>query len=64
MDYKYWTVEYITCEGRNSHAIARSPDDWTIDMVKCAIPLGGIGDDVAEVISVEETNGDDYYWNL
>lgn len=53
--YTYWIVYYTSCEGNDRWTIVRTPDTWDRDNVISAIPIGGCGDDIAEIVSVDET---------
>lgn len=64
MNYSYWKIEFTSCEGNYRWAIARFPADYTDYDVENKIPLGGVGDDVASIISVTETNDEDYGWDF
>lgn len=55
MEYKYWIVSYVSCEGNKRHTVAKTPSSWDENQVQYVIPIGGCGDDIAEIISIEET---------
>lgn len=63
-DYSYWEIWYISCESNRRWTIARAPADWEEWQVRDRIPLGGCGDDVAEITSVESTWNEDYGWDF
>jgi hypothetical protein len=42
--------------------MAKAPVDWEEYQVRDRIPMGGCGDDVAEVVSVEPSGRSDYDW--
>jgi hypothetical protein len=54
MNYSYWNVWYLSCEGNRRWTTARTPDTWSEDEVESAFPLGGMGDEPAQLISIEE----------
>ena len=64
IEYNYWEINYISCEGNKRWTIARTPIDWDEDDVREKIPMGGCGDDVAEVREVFETSNNDYGWDF
>lgn len=64
LEYKYWEIWFTSCEGNKRHTIARTPIDWDDHQVRDRIPIGGCGDDVAEIISIEETGDEDYSWDF
>lgn len=57
-EYSYWVVNYISCEGNERWGHYRCPASWTqYDVeVRAQASCGGCGDDMAEIVSVEETN--------
>ena len=63
-EFSYWVVEYISCESNERWTIARAPIDWDSYDVRDRIPMGGCGDDVAEVREVYGTSDTDYSWDL
>ena len=63
-EYSYWEINFISCESNHRWTIARAPADWDSYEVESNISLGGCGDDVAEVTSVEETYNTDYSWDF
>ena len=63
-EFSYWQIDYISCEGNNRWKIARTPIDWDEDMVRCRIPIGGCGDDIAEVIEIFEASDTNYSFEL
>ena len=64
MEYNYWEINYISCESNERWTVARTPIDWDEDMVRERIPMGGCGDDVAEVTDVFETSNTNYSWDF
>lgn len=60
MEYAYWEIWYISCEGNRRHFRARTPIEWSSYEVRKAITMGGYGDDPAEIISIEESYEDSY----
>jgi hypothetical protein len=65
MKYNYWKIEYTSCEGNYRWCTARTPADWKQEQVEDAIPIGGMGDDVASLIDVTLTSKDDFYmWDF
>jgi hypothetical protein len=64
IEYAYWGIQYVSCEGNNRWTVARTPIDWSEYEVRNRIPMGGCGDDVAEVRDVFETSNDDYGWDF
>lgn len=64
MEYNYWEINYISCESNKRWTVARTPIDWDEDMVRDRIPMGGCGDDVAEVTDVFETSNTNYSWDF
>jgi hypothetical protein len=63
-EYSYWEINYVSCESNDRWTIARAPADWESDEVRDRIPMGGCGDDVARIISIEETCDDNYSWDF
>ena len=63
MEYKYWEIWYLSCEGNRRYTIIRTPDTWDTYQTKHAFKLGGIGDDPAEFISIEEYHSVDKEWD-
>ncbi len=63
-EFSYWEVRYISCEGNPRWSIARAPISWDSYDVLSAIPIGGCGDDVSEVIGLDMTFVGDYSWDL
>lgn len=61
--YKFWEVWFISCEGNKRVTTARSPIDWDEYEVRNNIQMGGCGDDISEITSIEETgiSSDDEY---
>ena len=64
IEYAYWEIQYRSCEGNNRWTIARTPIDWEEYDVKDRIPMGGCGDDVAEITGVFESSNKDYSWDF
>lgn len=64
MEYYYWEIQYISCEGNERWTVARAPITWDEYDVRDRIPLGGCGDDVAEIREVFETSNTDYSWDF
>jgi hypothetical protein len=62
MEYSYWEVKFISCEGNERWTIARTPSDWEEWQLWEVINLGGCGDDPAEIISIEESQNNDWCW--
>ena len=63
-EYSYWEIWYVSCESNDRHITARTPADWESYDVRERIPMGGCGDDVAEITSVEQTWDEDYSWDF
>jgi hypothetical protein len=63
-EYCYWEINYISCESNFRWTVARTPIDWTEYDVINRIPVGGCGDDVAEIKEVFETSNKDYGWDF
>jgi hypothetical protein len=49
-----WRIWYISCEGNERWFTKETPIDWEEWQVRESITIGGCGDDVAEIISVEK----------
>lgn len=65
MEYKFWRVWYVSCESNTRWLMVRTPSDWVEEQVRDRIPIGGCGDDIAEISSIEETGGDaNYSWDF
>ena len=62
----YWHVDYISCEGNERWTIARTPIDWEEWQVLDRIHnmRGSCGDDPAEIVSVFQTNDDEWSWDF
>jgi hypothetical protein len=58
-DYRYWEVWYISCESNKRYSIYKTDSDCSASDVRDNLTIGGIGDDIAEIISIEETGFDD-----
>jgi hypothetical protein len=56
MNYRYFEINYISCEGNERWNIAQCPEDWTEYDLECNIQLGGVGDDMAKIVSITPTN--------
>jgi len=54
--YLFWIVRYTSCEGNSRWHMVRTPDTWDAYMVREQAEeyRGGVGDDPAEIESVEE----------
>lgn len=50
-----WTVYYISCEGNRRWVNMPFARAMTEEQVRDSIQVGGIGDDIAEVLEVERT---------
>jgi len=64
IEYAYWEIQYVSCEGNDRWIVARTPIDWGEYEVRNRIPMGGCGDDVAEVCDIFETSDEDYGWDF
>lgn len=64
IEYQYWEINFISCEGNKRWSVARTPIDWDVDQLESKISIGGCGDDVAEIISIDETNEKDFGWDF
>jgi hypothetical protein len=64
MEYNYWEINYISCEGNRRWTISRTPIDWEEYDVRDRVQMGGSGDDVAELGEVFETSNKDYGWDF
>ena len=64
MEYKYWKIWYVSCEGNDRWVIARTFIDWEEYQVHDRIPMGGCGDDVAEITSIDETDNENYLFDF
>lgn len=64
IEYNYWEINYISCEGNKRWVIARTPIYWEEYDVIDKVPMGGFGDDVAEINEVFETSNRDYGWDF
>ena len=65
--YTYWEIWYTSCESNRRWTVARAPIGWDEYQVRERIPMGGCGDDVAEVISVDQvgrTDSDYVCWDF
>ena len=62
--YSYWEINFISCEGNKRWTIARAPIDWDEWQVRDRIPMGGCGDDVAEITSIDQCSEEDYSWDF
>lgn len=63
MEYNYWKITYISCEGNERWFVAKTPLDWERWQVEDRIQMGGCGDEPAEIISIDETMSDDYAYD-
>lgn len=61
--YQYWLLRYISCEGNNRWTIIRSLDLHKDDIITM-IPLGGCGDDISDILSIDETSDNNYSIDL
>lgn len=64
VEYNYWEINYISCESNERWVVARTPIDWEEYDVRDRIPMGGCGDDVADIREVFETSNTDYGWDF
>ncbi len=48
-----WTIWYTSCEGNRRWFAKTVPASWSRQQVEDSITIGGCGDDVAEILSVE-----------
>lgn len=48
-----WEVRYISCEGNERWYNKEVPNNWEEWQVRESIQIGGCGDDIAEIISLE-----------
>jgi hypothetical protein len=64
IEYNYWEINYISCEGNKRWTVVRTPIDWEEYDVRDRVPMGGCGDDVSEIIEIFETNNNDYGWDF
>ena len=51
-----WLIWYLSCEGNRRWYTQKCPDDWEEWQVRESIAIGGCGDDVSEIISVEKAD--------
>jgi hypothetical protein len=59
--FRYWDVEYTSCEGNYRHTVVRAPDEWDKLDVETAVMRGAsLGDDPAEIIAITETSSYNY----
>lgn len=63
-EYSYWEVWFISCESNRRWTIVRTPSDWTEWDVRNRIPNGGCDDDPAEILSISETQDEDFCWDF
>lgn len=49
-----WRIWYISCEGNRRWYTKEVPDSWEEWQVRESISIGGCGDDIATIISVEK----------
>lgn len=62
--YRFWIVNYISFESNHKWFMVRTPEHWTdYDVLERAREglSGGVGDDPAEIVSVE-SGYDDGTW--
>jgi hypothetical protein len=45
-------MTYISCESNTRYTHIRTPDTWDQD-VRSAMPMGGCGDDIVEIVDIE-----------
>jgi hypothetical protein len=64
MIYRYWEMTYISCESNTRYTHIRTPDTWDQYDVRSAVPMGGCGDDIAEIVDIEESIYDDYTYDF
>jgi hypothetical protein len=65
MEYAFWEIHYTSCEGNKRWTTARAPADWEEYQVRERIPMGGCGDDVAQINEVFQTfEGHIYTWDF
>lgn len=62
--YKFWLIQYKSCEGNHIWTVARSPINWEEYEVRDRISMGGCGDDVAEIKDIVTTSNTDYIWDF
>ena len=48
-----WRIWYVSCEENERWFDKEVPDDWERWQVEESIVIGGCGDDIAEIISIE-----------
>lgn len=60
-EYSFWMVWYMSCEGNRRWHMVRTPDDWDAERVRSRAEenLGGMGDEPAEILEIEEGFDDD-----
>jgi hypothetical protein len=49
-----WRIWYISCEDNRHWYTKECPANWEEWKVRESIPIGGCGDDIAEIISIEK----------
>lgn len=66
LEYSYWEVNYISCEGNKRWTIIRCPIEWGDWEVETAFRniCYGVGDEPAEFISCELSYDDDYTYDF
>ena len=64
IEYGFWEIQYKSCEGNDRWTVARTPIYWKEYDVRDRIPMGGCGDDVAEIKDIFETGNTDYGWDF
>lgn len=64
IECSYWEIQYVSCEGNERWTIIKTPSSWCEYDVRQRVPLGGCGDDVAEIKSIIQTYDEDYSWDF
>ena len=64
IEYSYWEVQFINCESDKRWVIVRTPINWDEYDVRERIPMGGSGDDVAEITDIFKTSDNYYGWDF
>lgn len=64
--FKYWKIDYVSCEGNRRWVVARCPAEWTEYDVENRANMcrGGYDDAIAEVTDVGETQDDNYCYDF
>jgi hypothetical protein len=60
VNYGYWEIEYVSCEGNDRWTIARADADAEECEVRDMADTGTCGDEIARIISITETYDEDY----